>query len=82
MVLNESNILIETDNKVLDNNLVEILIKKFSSKLINRVLLIQPPDTDENLFSYEAGKRGRLYNYPPYGLGLLAAQLKKINIKP
>ena len=53
MPLNESNILIETDNKVLDNNLVKILIKKFSSKLINRVLLIQPPDTDENLFSYE-----------------------------
>ena len=35
-----------------------------------------------NLFSYEAGKRGRLYNYPPYGLGLLVAHLKKINIKP
>ena len=57
------------------------MIKKFSSKSINRVLLIHPPDGDESLFNYDAGKRGILWSYPPYGLGLLAAQLKKIEKK-
>ena len=81
MILNKSNILIETDNKDLDNNLVKVLIEKFASKSINRVLLIHPPDGDESLFNYDAGKRGILWSYPPYGLGLLAAQLKKIEKK-
>ena len=81
MILNKSNILIETDNKDLDNNLVKVLIEKFASKSINRVLLIHPPDGDESLFNYDAGKRGILWSYPPYGLGLLAAQLNKIEKK-
>ena len=81
MTLNKSNIWIETDNKVLDDNLIEVLIKKFASKSINRVLLIHPPDGDESLFNYDAGKRGILWNYPPYGLGILASHLKKIEKK-
>jgi|TARA_B100001964_G_scaffold92128_1_gene103432 radical SAM superfamily enzyme YgiQ (UPF0313 family) len=81
MILNKSNILIETDNKDLDNNIVKVLKGKFASKSINRVLLIQPPDGDESLFNYDAGKRGILWSYPPYGLGLLSAQLKKIEKK-
>jgi len=78
---NSANALIETDNKSLNPDLVKNLKKKFSSKSINNILLIQPPDADKNSFNYAAGKRGRLYNYPPYGLGLLASQLRKINKK-
>ena len=78
---NSTNALIETDNKSLNPDLVKNLKKKFSSKSINNILLIQPPDADKNSFNYAAGKRGRLYNYPPYGLGLLASQLRKINKK-
>ncbi len=81
MNLNKSNTVIETDNKILDNNLVEDLKRKFGLKSINRVLLIHPPDGDESLFNYDAGKRGILWSYPPYGLGLLASQLKKIDKK-
>ena len=81
MTFNSSNTLIETDNKILDSNLAKNLKKKFNSKLINRILLIQPPDSDQRGFNYNAGKRGRLYNYPPYGLGLIASQLRKINKK-
>ena len=78
---NNTNTLIETDNKSLNPDLVKNLKKKFSSKSINNILLIQPPDADKNSFNYAAGKRGRLYNYPPYGLGLLASQLRKIDKK-
>jgi radical SAM superfamily enzyme YgiQ (UPF0313 family) len=60
---------------------VEYLSKKFNSQKIKKVLLIQPPDTDSSTFNYGAGKRGRLWNYPPYGLGLLASQLRLINIE-
>ena len=81
MTLNSPNTLIETDNKILDQNLINKLIKKFGSKSINRVLLMVPPDVDKNQFNYDAAKRGRLYNYSPYGLGLLASQLRKINKK-
>ena len=71
--------LIETDNKLLNSELVNNLKEKFHSKSINRILLIHPPDGDESLFNYDAGKRGILWSYPPYGLGILASQLKKIN---
>ena len=81
MTFNSSNTLIEIDNKILDSNLAKNLKKKFNSKLINRILLIQPPDSDQSGFKHNAGKRGRLYNYPPYGIGLIAPQLRKINKK-
>ena len=73
--------LIKTDNTVQDQNVITDLKKKFGQKTIKKILLIQPPDTGEKEFNYAAGKRGRLYNYPPYGLGFLASQLRKINIE-
>ena len=75
------NKVFKTDSKILDPFLIEDLKKKFGSKSIKRILLIQPPDTGKNEFNYDAGKRGRLYNYPPYGLGFLASQLRKIGIE-
>ena len=80
MNMDEKNnrLLLETDNQNLSADIIKSIKLRFANKKINRVLLIQPPDTDKKSFNYDAGKRGRLYNYPPYGLGLLATQLRKI----
>ena len=52
MNLNEKSnvVLIETDNKVLSADLVNSIKKRFGKKTINKVLLIQPPDTDKKSF--------------------------------
>ena len=34
---------------------------------------------DEVIFDYEVAKRGRANNYPSYGIGVLAAQLREKN---
>lgn len=44
--------------------------------MIKNVLLITPPDNNEQNFSYETCKLGRYPNFPPYGLGVLAAHLR------
>jgi radical SAM superfamily enzyme YgiQ (UPF0313 family) len=72
--LTKKNILLHSQREV-----VEAELKK--DIFVKKILLIQPPDTDSKSFNYAAGKRGRLYNYPPYGLGILAAQLRKLNIQ-
>lgn len=48
----------------------------FPQRRIERVLFVAPPDADSGLFNYETGKRGRYWNYPPYGLGVIAAHLR------
>ena len=77
----ENNSLIKSDSKELTDNLTKKLKLKFSKKLIKKALLVQTPDSDQSSFHYAAGKRGRLYNYPPYGLALIASQLRKIGIE-
>ncbi|MDD5194283.1 MAG: B12-binding domain-containing radical SAM protein [Candidatus Omnitrophica bacterium] len=57
------------------------LAELFPSRRIQRVLFILPPDVDESKFNYEAAHRGRCYNYPPYGLGLLARRLLDCGLK-
>ena len=47
---------------------------------IERVLLVNPPDADSSLFRPETAKRGRYTNYPPYGLGVLAQNLRSIGV--
>lgn len=42
---------------------------------IERILLIQPPHFPEELLDIKIAKNKRYYNYPPYGLGLLATNL-------
>lgn len=46
---------------------------------IKRVLFVNPPDVDDKIFDYNIAKRGRGNNYPSYGIGILAAQLRKLN---
>lgn len=53
----------------------------FPSGAPRRVLLILPPDADASLFNYDTGKRGRYWNYPPYGLGILASCLRRLKVE-
>ena len=52
----------------------------FGSKKIKKVLLINPPDVDKNLFNLKSANRGRNMNYPPYGLGLISSHLELLGI--
>lgn len=64
------------EEKIHSDNLRE----KFNNLNIKKILLIQPPDSDKKIFNFGSAKRGRLWNYPPYGLGVLAKRLQKENI--
>jgi radical SAM superfamily enzyme YgiQ (UPF0313 family) len=52
----------------------------FKNKKIEKILLINPPDVDKNLFSFDSSSRGRNMNYPPYGLGLISSHLDLIKV--
>jgi radical SAM superfamily enzyme YgiQ (UPF0313 family) len=58
----------------------EELNKLFPLRSIKRVTLVAPPDADVSMFNYSTGKRGRYWNFAPYGLGTLAAHLRNIGI--
>jgi len=64
------------DNYVLAKTHIENVM---GGKKIKRVLFVNPPDVDEKIFDYDIAKRGRGNNYPSYGIGVLAAQLRKLN---
>ena len=54
-------------------------IKKImQGKKVNKILLVNPPDVDELIFDYKVAKRGRANNYPSYGIGVLASQLRTV----
>lgn len=48
---------------------------------VERVLLVNPPDADSSLFRIETARRGRYTNYPPYGLGVLAQNLRDLGVE-
>ena len=56
------------------------LNRLFPERNIKRVLLVAPPDADSENFNYDTGKRGRYWNYPPYGLGVIATHLRDIGV--
>jgi len=47
----------------------------FDSRPIQKILLINPPDSDASMLRYSDVKRKSYYNYPPYGLGIIARHL-------
>lgn len=55
--------------------------KHFPSRRIDRVLLVCPPDADREMFQYDTAKRGRYVNYPPYGLAIIAQNLREIGVE-
>mgnify|MGYP001378941962 CR=1 FL=1 len=68
---------IEPDSIEIGNQQLNTL---FPSRRIEKVLFIVPPDADGSMFNYESGKRGRYWNYPPYGVGILARYVQKDGI--
>src|SRR5690242_324855 len=56
----------------------ETLLTKLFPKRIEKVLLVTPPDADAAMFRFDTAKRGRYTNYPPYGLLILARNLRDI----
>jgi radical SAM superfamily enzyme YgiQ (UPF0313 family) len=58
----------------------EYLNRLFPDRRLNRVLLVTPPDGDQSIFRYDAAKRKRMSNFPPYGLMVVAEQLRKSDI--
>lgn len=56
------------------------LTSLFPRRSIRRVLLVNPPDSDSSIFRYDTARRGRYTNYPPYGLAILAEQLRQAGI--
>ena len=58
-----------------------VLTRLFPERRIARVLLVNPPDSHAELFQYDTAKRGRYTNYPPYGLMILARNLRKAEVE-
>ena len=50
---------------------------QFPAGRLDRVLLVNPPDADASLFRFDAARRGVCPNFPPYGLVVLAEQLRR-----
>lgn len=50
--------------------------RMFPGRRIHRFLIVIPPDADKDMFNYSTAKRGRYWNFPPYGPGLLASHLR------
>lgn len=53
----------------------------FPNRQIKKVLFVVPPDGDSKIFSFSTAKRGRYWNYPPYGLGVIATILRRENLE-
>ncbi len=53
----------------------------FPGRCIQRFLIVIPPDADKQMFNYSTAKRGRYWNFPPYGPGLLLAHLRDDGLK-
>lgn len=56
------------------------LARLFPKRHVGRVLLVAPPDADVTMFNYSTGKRGRYWNFAPYGLGVIASNLRREGI--
>ena len=71
----------ELDNKSeLAQFIDEELTRLFPQRCIRKVLLVAPFSFDTAMFDYVAAKHGRYWNYPPYGLGIIASHLRSEGI--
>ncbi len=67
----------ESFRELLDQELTNL----FPKREVKRILFIAPPDGDKSMFDYATGKRGRYWNYPAYGAGVIASYLRKDGIE-
>jgi radical SAM superfamily enzyme YgiQ (UPF0313 family) len=56
------------------------LDRLFPKRSIQNVLFVVPPDGDAKNFNYTTCKLGRYPNFPPYGVGILAARLRQLAV--
>ena len=72
----------ELDKINIDNNQYELNNKLLGLRSnIKKVLLVQPIQIQEKKLDIRIAKNKRYYMYPPYGLGILNAILKKNKIE-
>ena len=64
-----------------DAQVEDFLQQLFPRRNITRVLLVNPPDADAELFRPDTALRHRYTNYPPYGLAVLAENLRSIGVE-
>lgn len=57
------------------------LARLFPQGGMRRFLFVIPPDADKQMFNYSTAKRGRYWNFPPYGPGLLATHLRQEGVE-
>ncbi len=56
------------------------LNRLFPDRDLKRILLVVPPDGDKSIFRYDAAKRKRMSNFPPYGLMVVAKCLREVGV--
>ena len=57
------------------NKLGSSLRKLFNKRQVLKILLINPPDGDAEMFNYDVAKTKRYTNFAPYGLGIISKHL-------
>lgn len=75
------DILTPIDLELKQSLVEEDLNRLFPNRRVARVLLVTPPDADASMFNFATGKRGRYWNFPAYGTGVLASHLRKEEIE-
>ena len=53
----------------------------FPRRSIKKVLLVNPADSHSEMFRYDTAKRKRYSSYPPYGLVVLAKNLRDVEVE-
>ena len=80
--LSRVNVNVNVPDDLSDYEEIEtVLTRLFPERRIARVLLVNPPDSHAELFQYDTAKRGRYTNYPPYGLMILAHNLREAGVE-
>ena len=55
--------------------------RRFPGRIVDRILLVTPPDATVEIFDPKIARCGTYSNFPPYGLAVLAQHLRSINIE-
>lgn len=77
LLLGNRELIQDTTGTLNSNRMIIDKICKIFVGQYKRVLLIHPPQFPEKLLNVKIAKNKRYYAYPPYGFGLLCANLKK-----
>ncbi len=60
---------------------IKFIFDVFNNKAIKKILFVHPHDVGSKTFNFDVAKRGGYYNFPPYGLGVLAKKVSDIGIE-